>query len=314
MIGMGPVIYHRKAGETDFSIRLLPIGGACVFDGMNGLEAEKGDFDEHAFPNAGVWKRIATVFAGPMANFILGFVFAIILVAFSGTDLPKIQNIIENSAAAEAGLEAGDIITKVNGENIHIYREVSLISSLSAGEELTVTYERDGESHTVTLVPKYDEELGRYLIGIQGGGEAYKCRGLEVFEYSLYEVGYWFKATYKSLGRMVTGGFSLDNISSPIGVVKVVDDTYREVSPYGLSVMLLTFLNLATLLTVNIGVVNLLPLPALDGGRLLFLIIEAVRGKPVPPEKEGMVHLIGIMALMVLMVVVMFNDISRFFR
>jgi regulator of sigma E protease len=99
-----------------------------------------------------------------------------------------------------------------------------------------------------------------------------------------------------------------------VGIVKVVDDTYEEVNPYGLSAIILTFMSLATLLTVNLGVVNLLPIPALDGGRLVFLIIEAVRGKPVPPEKEGIVHLIGIILLMILMVFVLFNDISRFFR
>ena len=155
---------------------------------------------------------------------------------------------------------------------------------------------------------------GRYYIGIIGGGEYHECTALEVFPYAGYETIYWFKATVKSLANMVGGQFSKDDISGPVGIVKVVDDTYEEVNPYGLSAIILTFMSLATLLTVNLGVVNLLPIPALDGGRLVFLIIEAVRGKPVPPEKEGIVHLIGIILLMILMVFVLFNDISRFFR
>lgn len=314
MIGMGPVLFHKKVGETDFSIRLLPIGGACVFDGMNGLEAEQGDLDEHAFPNAGVWKRIATVLAGPLANFILGFLFALIVVAFSGTDLPVVDQVIPDSAAEEAGLQSGDVIREIDGEHIHIYREVSLCSLLNYGSPMKITYERDGERKTVTLTPKYNEEADRYLIGIQGGGDILKCNVPETFQYSFYEVEYWLKATYKSLGTIFTGHFKLDDLSGPVGVVKVVDDTYQEVNQYGLPTIVLTFLNLATLLTVNIGVINLLPLPALDGGRLVFLIIEAIRGKPVPPEKEGMVHLAGIIALLALMVVVMFNDIGRFFE
>ena len=122
------------------------------------------------------------------------------------------------------------------------------------------------------------------------------------------------RVTVKSIGTIFRGHFSRDDISGPVGVVQVVNDTYTEARPYGVLTVLLSLLNLATLLTVNIGVINLLPLPALDGGRLIFLLIEAIRGKPIPPEKEGMVHLAGFMALMLLMVLVMFNDISRLFR
>ena len=289
-IGMGPALFHHQVGETDFCVRALPIGGACVFDGMNGLEQEEDvELDAHSFPNASVSARIATVAAGPIFNFLLGFVLSLVVVAFSGTDLPVIQEVMEDSAAMEAGLEAGDVITKINGESIHLYREVALISSMNHGAP-------------------------RYFIGIIGGGEYHDCTALEVFPYAGYETIYWFKATVKSLANMVGGQFSKDDISGPVGIVKVVDDTYEEVNPYGLSAIILTFMSLATLLTVNLGVVNLLPIPALDGGRLVFLIIEAVRGKPVPPEKEGIVHLIGIILLMILMVFVLFNDISRFFR
>ena len=314
-IGMGPALVHHQVGETDFCVRALPIGGACVFDGMNGLEQEEdAELDAHSFPNASGSARIATVAAGPIFNFLLGFVLSLVVVAFSGTDLPGIQEVMEDSAAMEAGLEAGDVITKINGESIHLYREVALISSMNHGAPLTITYKRDGVKDTITIHPRYDQEAGRYFIGIIGGGEYHDCTALEVFPYAGYETIYWFKATVKSLANMVGGQFSKDDISGPVGIVKVVDDTYEEVNPYGLSAIILTFMSLATLLTVNLGVVNLLPIPALDGGRLVFLIIEAVRGKPVPPEKEGIVHLIGIILLMILMVFVLFNDISRFFR
>ncbi|MBO5998949.1 MAG: RIP metalloprotease RseP [Lachnospiraceae bacterium] len=312
-IGMGPALFTKQVGETKFSLNLLPIGGACIFDGMNGLEAQSGDLDEHAFPNAGVWTRIATVFGGPFANFILGYLFAFIVVAFCGIQPPVINSVMEGSAAEEAGLMAGDVITKINHESIHLYDEVSLFSMMNNGEPLDITVRRDGEKIQVTLTPRYNEEAGRYYIGLVGSTTE-KLNAPNVFKYAFYQTFYWVKATYKSIFTIFTGHFSKDDLAGPVGIVKVVDDTYTEVRPYGLPSVILTFLNLATLLTVNLGIVNLLPLPALDGGRLVFLFIEAIRGKPIPPEKEGLVHLAGIFALIILMVFVLFNDISRFFR
>ncbi|MBO5564300.1 MAG: RIP metalloprotease RseP [Lachnospiraceae bacterium] len=317
-IGMGPLLYKKRRGETDFCIRALPFGGACMYDGVTGLETEEEKEmiaqDEHAFPNAPVFARIATVFAGPFANFLLGFVFALIIVAFSGTDLPVIQEIMENSAAEAAGLKAGDTIRRINGEHIHLYREVSMASSFNRGEEMTIEYIRDGKRYSTTLTPRFHEEDGRYLIGLRGSGEFVRTNALQAFQYGFYETTYWVKATVKSLRQMFTGGFHRDDLSGPIGMVKAVDDTYDAARPYGVWVTILSFLNLATLLTVNLGIMNLLPIPALDGGRLIFLFIEAIRGKPVSPEKEGYVHLAGIAALLVLMAFVMFNDITRFFR
>ena len=317
-LGMGPLLYKKRKGETDFCIRALPFGGACLYDGITGLETEEERAaiaqDERAFPNAPVFARIATVFAGPLANFLLGFVFALIIVAFSGTDLPVIREVMEGSAAESAGLQAGDTIRKINGERIHVYREVSLISMLNHGETLTIEYVRDGERNTTVLTPKYYEEDGRYLIGLRGSGEFIRTGALQTFQYGFYETTYWAKATFKSLKQMFTGHFNRDDLAGPVGMVKAVDDTYDAARPYGLGVTVLSFLNLATLLTVNLGIMNLLPIPALDGGRLIFLFLEALRGKPISPEKEGYVHLAGIAALLVLMALVMFNDITRFFR
>ena len=326
-IGMGPVLYRKEGKETDLCIRMLPIGGACIYDGMGSFNEEDAVYedtdsegnpvrslDEHSFPNAPVGARIASVLAGPMANFLLGLIFSVVLVAFTGTDLPVIQEIIPDSAAQEAGLMEGDVIKKINGESIHIYREITLASMMNYGEPMNITVERGGQRQVIRLVPRYDENDDRYYIGIRGSGQYLKCNPFQVFQYGFYETAYWLKATYKSIGLIFRGHFSKDDISGPVGVVKVVDDTYTETAPYGPAAVLLTFLSLATLLTVNLGVVNLLPLPALDGGRLLFLLLEAVRGKPIPPEKEGMVHLAGFAVLMFIMILVLFNDISRFFR
>ena len=313
-LGMGPTLFSKKWGETDFCVKMLPIGGACIFEGMEDADADIESLPEGAFQKAPVGGRIATVLGGPAFNVILGFVISLILVAFTGTDLPVIDKVMENSAAQEAGLMAGDRIVSLNGERIHLYREISLVTTLTYGAPLDIVYERDGEKKEVHLEPRYDEETGRYLIGVQRSAQTHKCSVPELFLYSGYEVEYWVRYTLKSLGTLFNGHFSPDSVSGPVGIVQVVDETYEQTKPYGAFVTIMSLLNLATLFTINLGIINLLPLPALDGGRLIFLLIELISGKRVPPEKEGMVHLAGFAMLMMLMVLVLFNDIARFFR
>ncbi len=315
-IGMGPKLFKFKKGDTEYSLRLFPIGGACVFEGEDGLATEmEGGPVEGSFQSASVWRRISTVAAGPVFNFILAFAFGLIVVGFSGTDLPIIQNVMSGFPAEEAGMQAGDKITRMNGERIYVGREFNLNLMLreDASEPVTLEYERDGERHTVTLTPKYDEETGSYLMGFQGYQELVEPKGFQVFQYGYYEVRYSLKATIKSLQMLVGGKLTKDDLAGPVGIAMVIDDAKEQAEPYGAGVLVLTMVNLAMLLSVNLGVMNLLPLPALDGGRLVFLIIEAIRGKPIPPEKEGMVHFAGFVALMVLMVFVMFNDLQRLF-
>lgn len=320
MIGMGPTLFAWQRGDTRFEVNLLPVGGACVFDGMDAMYGADGDdsaaaaLDEHSYPNASVGARIATVVGGPMANMIVAFLFALIVVGFSGTDLPEVYSVVENSAAEDAGIAAGDTIVSINGERIHMYREVQMFSSFNYGESLDIVYEHDGETHEVTLTPRYDEEAGRYYIGLIGKAGYNKLGALDTLKYSFYEVEYWVRVTIKSLAQIFRGHFQLDDLSGPVGVVQVVDETYESTKSYGLPTVVLTFLNLSTLLSVNLGIMNLLPIPALDGGRLLLLIIEAIRGKKLPPDKEGYVTLAGAVALIALMIVVMLNDISKFFR
>lgn len=316
-IGMGPTLLHFTKGGTKYSLKLLPIGGACMFDGENGLEKENGEevkeIPEGSFMKAGVWKRIATVVAGPLFNFLLAFIFSLIIVGFCGSDKPVIQGIMEGYPAEAAGITAGDTITKIGKEKIHIYRQVSLISAINKGESLDVEYVRDGQKYTTTITPAYDEETGRYYIGILGSGELIECKGADLFKYSVYEMKYWFGYTFKALGMLVGGELTKDDVAGPVGMAQQIGETYEEVKPYGFSSVLFTMMSFATLISVNLGILNLLPIPALDGGRLVFMLIEVVRGKPVPPEKEGIVHLIGMAALFLLMIFVMFNDIMRFF-
>lgn len=313
-IGMGPNLFSFQKGETKYSLKLLPIGGACMFDGEDGLDAEKGEMDEHSFLAANVWARIATIFAGPFFNFLTAFLFALIVVAFSGADRPVIQQIMENSAAEDAGILAGDEIVGINNEKIRIYQEVDLISALNQGETLKMRIKRGSEILNVTLTPRYSEEDGRYYIGLVGGGEHIKCNPLQVFQYGAYEIRYWVKTTYKSLVMLVQGRVTKDDVSGPIGIAQMVGDNYQVAKTYGVSTVIFTMMNIIILLSVNLGILNLLPVPALDGGRLVFLFLEVLRGKPIPPEKEGVVHFAGLVVLMLLMVFIMYNDIMRLVR
>ena len=209
-------------------------------------------------------------------------------------------------------MQAGDVILEMNGKNIHFYREVSSYALFHEGESVEVTYERDGERYTTTLAPKYDEELGKYRYGFVGG-KVVQGNLLQNLKYSVYEVKYWIDTTVGSLKMLVTGGVTLNDVSGPVGLVDAIGDSYEESVSYGYYAAFLQMLYISILISANLGVMNLLPLPALDGGRLVFLIIEAIRGKRIDPDKEGMVHFVGLMLLMGLMVVVMFNDIRKLF-
>lgn len=313
-VGMGPKLLHFKKGETEYCLRLLPIGGACVFDQEDELggNADK-TYAEGSFPAANVWARISTVVAGPIFNFILGFLLALVIVWFSGSDRPVVNGVMEGYPMEEAGLQAGDVITHMNGERIYLAREIYINTYVNKEKPMDITFERDGESFDVTVTPKYNEEEDRYLIGLQGYGEYVDCKNGNIFPYTYYEVRYCLKSTLKSLGMLISGNGSKDDVSGPIGIAQVIGDVSEQAAPYGVAVVVINMLNIALLLSVNLGVMNLLPLPALDGGRLVFLLIEAVRGKPVPPDKEGMVHFAGFVVLMLLMVFVMYNDIMRLF-
>ncbi len=312
-VGVGPTIWKKQKGETLYSIKLLPFGGACAFESLDPVAADRDEDDERSFLNAPVWRRIATLFAGPFANFIIAYLLAVILVSFSVWDFPVINKMTEDSAAAEAGLQPGDRFISVDGEKVYMAGEVTMISQFAEGTPMDIVYERDGEQKRTTLVPKYSEEDRRYYMGIYLG-EFGQIKGAEALRYAWYQVRYYFKTTYRSLALLVKGKLSKDDVSGPVGMVKMVDDTYEEVKPYGISAVILTMMSLTILLSVNLGVMNLLPIPGLDGGKLIFQFIEVITGRPVPVEKQGFVTMVGMIALIGIMVFVLFNDISKFMR
>lgn len=313
-IGMGPRLISFVKGETRYSIKILPFGGSCMM-----LGEDENESDEKAFNNKPVLARISVIAAGPIFNFILAFLFAVIIIGYAGYDPAEVTGVTDGYPAQEAGLKAGDVITRINKQKVTVYRDVQIYISMHPGETLHVEYERaDGsgikQKHTAVIVPKYSEEHKSYMMGIMASGYRTPASGIgEVLKYGVYEVQFWITTAVKSLGMMVRGQVSSDDIAGPLRMVSMIDESVDANMEYGLSAVLLNLANMCVLLSANLGVMNLLPIPALDGGRLVFLIIEGLRGKPIDKEKEGMVHMAGMVLLMMLMVVVLFNDIRSFF-
>ncbi len=316
-IGMGPRLLSFVKGGTRYSIKVLPFGGSCMM-----LGEDEDDSDPKAFQNKPVWARIAVVAAGPVFNFILAFILGVIIVRATGYDSPQLVGVQEGFPAQEQGLRAGDIITRMNRERVVVYRDITLYMMLHPGETVKVEYirppqtEADGkktaeEKRTAVITPKYSEETGTYMLGIMVNSSYQPVKGLgETLKYGAYEVLYVMKMTIRSIAMIFRGQVGMRDMAGPVRLVSIIDETVEETLPYGWETVLLTLASLSVLLSANLGVMNLLPIPALDGGRLVFLLIEALTGKPVDREKEGMVHMAGMVFLMGLMLLVLFNDIT----
>ena len=324
-VGLGPKILHFKKGGTEFSLRALPFGGACIFENPDELDEEEAEKEEEekltkdieidkrnkSFAEANVFSRIATVFAGPIFNIILAYFLGLIVVFFCGEVGTKVDVVTPGYPAEEAGIQAGDEIIKINGERVYLFSEIRLITYLDNADEFVIEYKRDGQIYSTTLTPKGNGQ--QRLIGIQSK-DFVDCSNFKMFKYSALEVRYWLKVTFKSLKMLFTGKLKKDDLAGPVGVAQVIDSTIEETKQYGVATVVLNMVNIALLLSVNLGIMNLLPFPALDGGRLLFLFIEAIIGKKVPKKVEAYIHVAGIIVLLILSLFVLVNDITKFFR
>ena len=306
-IGMGPSIWKKQIGETEYCLRVLPFGGSCAMVGED-TESE----EENAFNKKSVWTRISVVAAGPVFNFILAFVGSVIMVLCIGVDKPVIAEMMEGYPAYEAGVRAGDEIISMNGRNIGVYRDVSMYIQLHQGEKIDLVYARDGDRFETSIAPKLGED-GYYLMGITGGAYT-KCENpIEVVKYAVAEVGYWIHMVFDSLKMMVSGQVGREDVGGPVRIVGMIGDTYEQSAAISGFAVFINMLNRVIFLSANLGVMNLLPIPALDGGRLFIMLIEVVTRKRVPEKVEGYIHMAGFAVLMSLMVLILFNDISLMF-
>ena len=222
----------------------------------------------------------------------------------------EVASLIEGMPLGEAGVKAGDIITGINGVEIPdgAAYDAYLQEHPLSDEPVEITYMRDGLEYETTLTPA---QYSTVDMGFSYNLVCQKTSGLDIFKYSLYEVKYMIRTTVLSLKELVTGGLGMDDLSGPVGVVDAIGTAYEESKSEGALMIWVNMLYMAVLLSANLGVMNLLPLPALDGGRLVFLAVEAIRRKPVNRELEGMIHFAGLMFLMALMLVVMYHDIVK---
>ena len=310
-IGMGPTLFSFQKKETKYSLRLIPIGGFCAM-----LGEDEDVEDEHSFSTKSVWARLSVVLAGPFFNFILAFVFAIILIAVVGFDVPSVEGFSDSSPAREAGVEEGDIITSYNGHRIYKYQEILVYNQFNQeGNDITLTVDRDGQKFQYTFTPEQTEN--GYLMGIYGGNRQKYGFGGTIKNAAL-ELRYQIKTTYLSLSYLIRGKVSFKNLSGPVGIVSMMSDTIDEAkesaegnTSIAILNIVLNMLNFSIMLSGNLGVMNLLPLPALDGGRTVFLLYETIFRKKVPTEKEAFINTLGFILLMGLMVIVMYQDVLK---
>ncbi len=309
-LGMGPKLFSFGKGETKYSLRLFPIGGYCAMEG----EDEESE-DERAFNNKSVWKRMIVVVAGAVMNMIVGLLFVTILLAqkegFVSTTIAKFT---ENSATQAAGLQAGDEFYSIDGYRIHNDRDLSFALSLADPQSVDLVVKRGGEKLSFDNI-RFNtvEEDGKEILALDFYVYSEKKTFFSFLGKVFSETISLVRMVWTSLIGLITGRFGLKDVAGPVGAAQAISQAASIGLQSGLLPAINNILLMMAVITVNLGIVNLLPLPALDGGRFLFLLIEAVRGKPVSPKYEGWVHAAGFILLIGLMVLITFSDLLRIF-
>ena len=323
-VGFGPRILSwvsRKTGIR-YSLKLLPLGGSCAMLGEFGEDEDEKeeipDVKGVSFFDRGPLAKMAVIAAGPIFNFILAFVFSLVILSWAGIYPAVIAGTSEGMPAEAAGLKEGDVITKLDGRKIHLSREISMYLMTAGQDPVQVEYRRYDKTssswtseHTV-IQPEFKD--GRYYLGVilQGHRDAPESL-VQVLQYSVYEVRYWILTVIDSLKMIVGGKVTTNDIAGPVRIVTIIDQTVEENTQYGFVTVVMNLLNLMVMFSANLGVMNLLPFPALDGGRLVFLFWELVTGHPVSQRIEGAVNMTGMALLMTFMVFVVWNDLRILF-
>ncbi|MCD7775428.1 MAG: RIP metalloprotease RseP [Clostridiales bacterium] len=306
-LGMGPAIFKRKKGDTQYSLRCLPIGGFVSMEG----EDETSD-DEGAFCKKKPYQKFIITAAGAIMNLILGFIFVIILTCMDdliGTT--QIHSFYDNATSASYGLQEGDIIKKINGTRIFSSRDISYSMLRDEDGIYDFVVERDGETVEIDDVHFETEtdEDGQTTIIYDFIIVGVEKTPLNVITTAAKDTVSIARLIWLTLFDLVTGHYGINDLSGPVGTVSMIAEVTSEAASAGTGFD--TIVYIMALITINIGVFNLLPIPALDGGRLFFIIIEGIRRKPIPAKYEGRIHAVGLALLMLFMVVITFNDIKN---
>ena len=315
-IGMGPALFHRQKGETEYAIRILPIGGYCAMDG----EDEESD-DPRSLTKQSLWKKLLIFAAGALMNFLAGFL--LILILYSGTSTfstTQVAGFAPEFDQTASALQTGDVLWSINGERVYLFSDIDLLLNLGGGQEAELVVVRNGEK----------VDLGKVSLPYQTytgtNGQAYNGYGiyvvgessnvLRVVKYSWLNAVDFVRLVRLSLQMLLTGGASIQDLSGPVGIVSTITQVGKESETVAIAVQNIVYF--AALIAVNLAVMNLLPLPALDGGKIFFLLLDAVTlalfKRKIPDKYENYVHTAGFLLLMGLMLVVTFTDISKLIR
>ncbi len=323
-MGMGPKLFSFKKGDTVFSLRLFPIGGFCKMMGE-----DEDHSDPRAFNNKSVTRRIIVIVAGALMNFVLALVLFIALTGIKPLSLPIVGEVIKGTPAESVGLMPNDVIKKVNSARINTIDDFHFEMSEYKTGSVKIVVERNGERFEKDITPVKSED-GRNTIGMQPmikmplfsdvPAGTPKVDIFDLFVHGFWQLLFWIKTSLIMVFRLLTFNVNFSEISGLIGMGAVVDKTLDAsigggaVTPAGIMLAVQNMINLTGIICTNVGVLNLLPLPALDGGRIFFLTVEGIRRKPIPTSIEGRIHLVGFALLIVLAVCVAYFDITKLFN
>ncbi len=316
-LGFGPKLISYRKGDTVYSIRIVPLGGFCKMTGENppdeGMsEKEQKVYEEarkkgECFDQKSPLKRFLVLFNGSFMNFVLAAIIFVLIFSFYGLPVDSVNSniigdIIPGQPAAEAGFEVGDRIIAINDVEVKEWNDLASVIHNASGEKLRIKYIRDNKILEKEVVPRYDDTINGGVIGISPEIIRKKVGLFRAIHLGSLQAWLVIKATIMGFVMMITGKIAAD-IGGPIMIASMVGQAAN--------IGFLSLLNLMAIISINLGIINLLPFPALDGGRIIFVFAEIVRGKPIDPEKESFVHIIGFAILIVLMVFLVFRDLGR---
>ena len=290
-VGMGPKLWGYQAKETLYSIRAFPLGGFCKM-----LGEDENVQDPRAFSSKPVWRRILVIVFGPIMNLVL----AVVIFSLAFSPIPVIRQVVETAPAGKAGIVAGERILEIQGNTITEWNQIKPLITENVGKPTTIKLEKDGATREIILTPITQQGVQGGIIGIV---PAYGYQGFSLAN-GIKTAGNVSYQMVDYLGKLFVGKASADDVVGPVGIIVYMSDAAKS--------GILQVLSLTAFLSLNLFIVNLLPLPALDGGRLIFLIIEGIRRKPVDPQKEGFVHFVGFVLLMILSVIIIYRDVIKF--
>jgi len=304
-IGMGPKLFSKRKGETLYSVRAFPLGGFCALEGENESSA-----DEKALSNKPAWVKLIVLAAGSVMNLLLGLLLLFCL--YSGAEtvvIPQVSSVTAGAPAEQAGMQPGDTILRFDGRRIRVAYDLRWACDRLDGEPVEAVVRRaDGTKETLTVVPQ--TENGMMPLGIMMTNAPNHL--WLTAKTAVGETIFYARVVLETFIDLLRGRIGISSMSGPVGIVSEISGAVQQTAEKGMEGFL-NLLYMTVLLTVNLGVFNLLPVPALDGGRIFFVLIEMIRRKPLPPEKEGMVHLIGFALLILLSIFIAYMDVVKLF-